>query len=262
VHGIPREALGRQPVAHRHAVQGEERRVARRQRHRHREGPAAVGATEPLEPVHAVLEALPLGARGGARASEGYEAVVPGPIAPEALVRREAEVTLRVARRGRVRVALQHAEVGEEQPHCARFARGQREVVRAPRERAHRVLAPPGVPARHGLELDEFEVVEARAPQPPAGREAGDAAADDHDRPPPRLGRARQGTVAQPVAELVPRREQLSRRVRRRARPAACRSDHRRRAGGHELAALHASSLIRLAPASTPARSTARAPGC
>src|SRR6187401_2331551 len=113
-----------------------------------------------LEFPHAALEALPLLDVGARTARDRHEMLVPGAVAIEPFLRRLAEGAFLVTRCFGLRVAEQDAEFREQEPQGPRFARRQRDVVRAPRVARHCALAPTRVAAGCALQLEDLEVAE------------------------------------------------------------------------------------------------------
>ena len=132
------KVLGKQPVAHVHPVKRLEIGGVARQGHRQREGaPSVVAAL--FEVFHQRVKALVLLAFGAADAKLRQDAFFPAAQAKQPFLRRGAQIALVVARPRGLRVALQHAKLGEQFAAGRRFARRQRQIVRRQRIGADRI---------------------------------------------------------------------------------------------------------------------------
>ncbi len=167
-----------------------------------------------FEFLHALSEAPLLFALAGVDAEMRQQPLLPQAMAIDTLLRRRAQVTLVIDRPFGGRVALQHAEFGEQFAHMHGLARRQRQVVGAPRVGDERRLAGARVAAELVFHVENQEVIHPALGQPPRGGEAGNAAADDHHAGPARLRRCREAAVAQAVAAGRRHAEQFAGRQR------------------------------------------------
>ncbi len=180
----PREAaraiaLRGEPRGGAHAVEGEQLLVARARVHRAREGAAALRIAALRKSAHLRVETQALGALGGRLTDGGVEARVPSSAVVEALFGFAHEARLVVAGQAARVASGDEAHLLEQADERGVLGRGRRQVVRAPGVRhAARAAAERGA-ADLALELEQTEIVEARAAQCARRGEPGDAAADD-----------------------------------------------------------------------------------
>lgn len=127
-----------------------------------------------------------------------------------ALLRCGAQVALVVDRPLRRRGTLQHAQFGQQFAYQHGFRPGQRQVMRTPRVGKLRPLAAARIAARLGLELENGEIIASGPGQPPAGRQAGNAGADDQYAAPPGCADRRQGAIAQTMAQRMVHAQQFA----------------------------------------------------
>ena len=112
-------------------------------------------------------------------ALHGQQAVLPGALEEQALLRAVAEVALVVL--PAARHAPAQAEFLQQVLHLVRIVARHRQVVGAERAGDAAHLAAAAVAAGLVFEFEQHEVLDAGQPQGARGRQAGDAAAGDED---------------------------------------------------------------------------------
>ena len=190
------EALGAQPGVGGEGVQcgmvGGERSQGRRD----------AEAAGPLQRRHARGEAVVLRQRGLAHTVHGQQAILPGALKEQALLRAVHQVALVIA--PAPGHALAQAQLFQQILHLAGVVAGDGQVVRAQRAGDAAHLAAPGVATGAVFQLQQHKVFDATLAQRTGRRQPGHAAAGDQHLGAARgLRRRRLMHIAQRMATLV-----------------------------------------------------------
>jgi hypothetical protein len=178
-------------------------RIAAGQRQRQGEGASPGRVATLAQSGDVVLEAGVLRALGLRHAQRRPDALLPVAVDVQAFLRRVAQILFVVGRMRGIRVALQHAELGQQLARRACLARRQRQVMRAERMRRNLVLSGARIATLLAFHFQQQEIVAARTRQLPGRRESADAATDDGNGDPPRFAGYRKIGLAQAMAEVV-----------------------------------------------------------